>query len=721
MELLYGYSPIKAAIMQGRREIYGLYCQGRFMGDEPRDDMNDIIKMARAQLLPIKEVMKSDMTDAIYGANHQGVLLKVGRMDAARVRGLGPLVNGRYTLDLATGVVELEPRRKFPLLVCLDGIQDERNLGSIIRSALFFGADGILLSGKDACRPSPIVSKTSSGAMECLAIYKAVETPKVLTKARENGWSVVCTTVKDGGLSESNPLHRISKLNSPTVLVLGSEGGGVSHAIQNLSDIDVHIPARSDIPSYIDSLNVGVAAGIILSALKFVGDKETPTPRELFCAAPSGQTHLEAEFGEGCAHEHRMRRDNQYVRRQLFLRDGGICYDCGIDANALFVQAVACTTLDQRVNMFRVLAKRTHEWRRKVKRPLTSMEYKFTEGMFWEAAHKVDVKHGGGLCGLDGFQTLCVPCHSDEYMRSYLADISSMSLFRSPTGAASDADTPLLLSAGRGGAGRASHGLLSAQHGTPPSFALSPIQPSSSARFAAESPLALMTVRTSRGRQQVETSPISLSSTSDSSLPSPTSSYIFCVPSRSRLHESPTKSPPANKSNQLGGVRCQHTQRATASQSKTTPSKQLPLVQLSAIIDLTTSTRELASHACDRPELDMLADMLTTINVSSSGEESSSEVEIIQVVPRRIALSTRKLDTNSRNQGDTQQQQPVAKAKGHQPVVIANEDQSRPRLAQKSMSDNSSTLRCPSLTRVSSRTESASQENSPAARGLVPL
>ncbi|KAJ2072314.1 hypothetical protein GGI13_008410, partial [Coemansia sp. RSA 455] len=96
--------------------------------------------------------------------------------------------------------------------------------------------------------------------------------PKVLTKARENGWSVVCTTVKEGDLGETNPLHRISNLNSPTILVLGSEGSGVNHVIRNLSDINVHIPARSDIPSYIDSLNVGVAAGVILSALKFVGE-----------------------------------------------------------------------------------------------------------------------------------------------------------------------------------------------------------------------------------------------------------------------------------------------------------------------------------------------------------------------------------------------------------------------------------------------------------------
>ncbi|KAJ2739146.1 hypothetical protein GGI20_006157, partial [Coemansia sp. BCRC 34301] len=150
MELLYGNSPIKAAMAQGRREIYGLYYQGGFMGDEPRNDMSQLIDMARAQIFPVKEVSKADMTDAIYGANHQGVLLKVSRIDATRLRNLGPLVGGRYSVDLVSGVVELEPRRKFPLLVCLEGIQDERNLGSIIRTALFFGADGVLLSGRDA-------------------------------------------------------------------------------------------------------------------------------------------------------------------------------------------------------------------------------------------------------------------------------------------------------------------------------------------------------------------------------------------------------------------------------------------------------------------------------------------------------------------------------------------------------------------------------------------
>ncbi|KAJ2477775.1 hypothetical protein EV174_004510 [Coemansia sp. RSA 2320] len=134
--------------------------------------------------------------------------------------------------------------------------------------------------------------------------------------------------------------------------------------------------------------------------------QETPTSRALFCATPSGRPYLETEFGEGCEHEHRMRRDNQYVRKQLFLRDGGACYDCGVDAHALYAQAVACESLDQRTDMFRQLAQRAPEWQRKVKMPLASLDHDFTEGMFWEAAHKIDVKHGGGLCGLDGFLTM---------------------------------------------------------------------------------------------------------------------------------------------------------------------------------------------------------------------------------------------------------------------------------------------------------------------------
>ncbi|KAJ2563288.1 hypothetical protein GGH95_004613 [Coemansia sp. RSA 1836] len=128
--------------------------------------------------------------------------------------------------------------------------------------------------------------------------------------------------------------------------------------------------------------------------------------------------------------------------------------------------------------------------------------------------------------------------------------------------------------------------------------------------------------------------------------------------------------------------------------------------------------------------------MLTTINISSSGEESADEVEIVRVVSTRQPLATRKQgNASTYGQAGTRQQQQqqqqkqhttAARAKDRQPTssasAAASEDRVRPRLAQKSMSENASTLQCPSRTRVSSsRLVSLSQENSPAARGLVPL
>ncbi|KAJ2230778.1 hypothetical protein H4R99_007266 [Coemansia sp. RSA 1722] len=161
--------------------------------------------------------------------------------------------------------------------------------------------------------------------------------------------------------------------------------------------------------------------------------KETGSKKKLFCAAPRGNSRrLTTGFGEGCEHEHRMRRDNQYVRDQLKMRDRGVCCYCSAETHELYLQATKCQTIEARNKMFKELAKDNPEWLKKVRRPLASMEYGFNEGMFWEAAHRIDVKHGGGLCGLDGYNTLCVPCHNVEYMRNYMTNLSTLPLYQSP-------------------------------------------------------------------------------------------------------------------------------------------------------------------------------------------------------------------------------------------------------------------------------------------------
>ncbi|KAI8320438.1 hypothetical protein GQ54DRAFT_244006, partial [Martensiomyces pterosporus] len=272
MELLYGASPIQAALSQCRRTVYGLYRQDQFMGDLPRTRFDDITQMAEAQDVPITPTSKRLLDSMARNNNHQGLVLKVGLMELPKLLCLGRFRqdDASYSAVLHGSTVELEPRRRFPLWVCLDRIQDERNLGSIIRSALFFGVDGILLSGKEACKPGPVASKASAGAMECANICRASQVGKVLDSSKANGWSIICatsasTTDASGAIRRATGLDGLANLSSPTLLVLGSEGDGVQRDILKRSDVNVCIPAKAEIPSYIDSLNVGVAAGVLLS------------------------------------------------------------------------------------------------------------------------------------------------------------------------------------------------------------------------------------------------------------------------------------------------------------------------------------------------------------------------------------------------------------------------------------------------------------------------
>lgn len=278
MELLYGPSPVLAAIKQGRREIFGLYVQGEYMGDEQRRRIEEIIDLARQQDINMLEVRKDQLSQAIGNQNHQGIALKATRLEGRKLKELGSVEsNGRYTakLNLQEELEQLVARRKVPLYLAIDGIQDERNLGAITRTALFFGADAVLLGGVKSCNPTAHTSKASSGAMECIPIYRLFDDERVLKKCQKNGWQLICasTSPQNGyGSTPSKTMRELGELDKPTILMMGSEGEGISDHITKMSDMNVHIPVKTDIPEYIDSLNVSVAAGILLSSIKFAGE-----------------------------------------------------------------------------------------------------------------------------------------------------------------------------------------------------------------------------------------------------------------------------------------------------------------------------------------------------------------------------------------------------------------------------------------------------------------
>ena len=133
--------------------------------------------------------------------------------------------------------------------------------------------------------------------------------------------------------------------------------------------------------------------------------KEVPAGRRTFCSSL-------------CAHEWRVRSSSKYLREKVYERDRGVCAKCGRDTRKLKARLEdAQTAAMARCGVFdkNPLA----DWRKDteyvafLKKPPFPLTVKEAEKSLWQADHRLEVADGGGLCGLDGFRTLCLWCHKD--------------------------------------------------------------------------------------------------------------------------------------------------------------------------------------------------------------------------------------------------------------------------------------------------------------------
>lgn len=159
------------------------------------------------------------------------------------------------------------PPRGSTVVLALDGVRDPQNIGSLIRSAYFLGASSVVLSSNLSALAAPIISKASASVLEAwAAVFHAVKFSEFLGNARESGCAIVGATV---GAAVANPLPlcALRGLGRPCVLVVGSEGDGLSRRTEALLTHSVAIPRSSTIPLDVDSLNVSVAGAILLHEL----------------------------------------------------------------------------------------------------------------------------------------------------------------------------------------------------------------------------------------------------------------------------------------------------------------------------------------------------------------------------------------------------------------------------------------------------------------------
>ena len=209
-------------------------------GAERDDRLRDILRLAADTSTPLLEVTRAQLDTMTGGAVHQGVALQLPEFTYA------------HPDDLLAAALEADGE---PLVVALDSVTDPRNLGAVVRSAAAFGATGVLIPERRSAGMTAAAWKTSAGAAARLPIARATNLNRALRAYRDAGFFLV--GLDGGGEVEVADLPQAS---GPLVLVVGSEGEGLSRLVREACDAIAAIP----IAASVESLNAGVAADIAL-------------------------------------------------------------------------------------------------------------------------------------------------------------------------------------------------------------------------------------------------------------------------------------------------------------------------------------------------------------------------------------------------------------------------------------------------------------------------
>ncbi|HET7408259.1 MAG TPA: 23S rRNA (guanosine(2251)-2'-O)-methyltransferase RlmB [Mycobacteriales bacterium] len=206
------------------------------------DRVVEAVRAAGDLGIPLLEVGKPELDRLSGRAVHQGLALAV------------PPYSYADPADLLARALESPA----PLLVALDGVTDPHNLGAVVRSAAAFGAQGVVVPERRAAGMTAVAWKASAGAAARLPVARATNLVRALTSYADAGLLVV-------GLAAGGDvtLDDFEAATDPLVLVVGSEGRGLSRLVAERCDLRVAIPMAAGT----ESLNASVAAGVALAEI----------------------------------------------------------------------------------------------------------------------------------------------------------------------------------------------------------------------------------------------------------------------------------------------------------------------------------------------------------------------------------------------------------------------------------------------------------------------
>ena len=239
VELLVGRNPVVEAL-RARVPATALYLAH---GLETDERITEAVRVAGNRGIALLEVSKAELDRRTGGVLHQGIALQV------------PPYAYR---DLAEVLAAADESGAPPLLVALDGVTDPRNLGAVIRSALAFGAHGVVVPERRSAAVTATAWRTSAGAAAAMPVAQVTNLVRALKQCKDAGLYVIGLDA-DG----TTPLDDLEIATEPVVVVVGSEGRGLSRLVSETCDLTVSIPMA---PAA-ESLNASVAAAVTLAEI----------------------------------------------------------------------------------------------------------------------------------------------------------------------------------------------------------------------------------------------------------------------------------------------------------------------------------------------------------------------------------------------------------------------------------------------------------------------
>jgi 23S rRNA (guanosine2251-2'-O)-methyltransferase len=232
-DLLLGRNAVTEALRAGRGINRILLAEG-----SREAQIAPILELARTRGVPVEFVEREKIERAAQGARHQGVLAQAA-----------PVAYQELDAILRAA----EQKGHAPLLVLLDELEDPHNLGALLRTADATGVDGILIPRRRSVPLNATVAKTSAGAIEYVPVARIGNVTQTLKELKAKGFWVA------GADMDGTPYDK-ADLKGALVLVIGSEGHGMTRLVKEQCDFIVSLP----MVGRINSLNASVAGSILM-------------------------------------------------------------------------------------------------------------------------------------------------------------------------------------------------------------------------------------------------------------------------------------------------------------------------------------------------------------------------------------------------------------------------------------------------------------------------